>query len=251
MGCPSWRRRGVFAWDDAAQDWVSEAYCAAGAEATEAVLVGHVAADFGEFPGAVGDAAAAEIVVVAARRWIRPATGRVRVMTVGGTSSSVRSTRRRRGRAWRGGVADGRRLRRRRAARVRGRGRQPVRCSTRCDIAGDGSRLDRRRPAARRAVEPSVAGPQLQRDRFVGFDFDADGTAEVVYGDECFARIYRGTDGDAVFAERVERHGVRVRDRGRGRRLQQRIVVALNSGVAVRRPIRFTRGTSTFESQNG
>ncbi|MBX3270100.1 MAG: VCBS repeat-containing protein [Sandaracinaceae bacterium] len=32
------------------------------------------------------------------------------------------------------------------------------------------------------------------------FDFEGDGTAEVVYGDECFVRVYRGTDG-AVLLE--------------------------------------------------
>jgi hypothetical protein len=33
------------------------------------------------------------------------------------------------------------------------------------------------------------------------FDFDADGVAEVVYGDECFVRIYRGTDGEVLFSQ--------------------------------------------------
>jgi len=33
------------------------------------------------------------------------------------------------------------------------------------------------------------------------FDFDADGIAEVVYGDECFLRIYRGTDGEVLFSQ--------------------------------------------------
>jgi hypothetical protein len=33
------------------------------------------------------------------------------------------------------------------------------------------------------------------------FDFDGDGTAEVVYADECFARVYDGRTGDVVFSQ--------------------------------------------------
>jgi hypothetical protein len=33
------------------------------------------------------------------------------------------------------------------------------------------------------------------------FDFEADGEAEIVYTDECFVRIYRGTDGEILFQE--------------------------------------------------
>jgi hypothetical protein len=33
------------------------------------------------------------------------------------------------------------------------------------------------------------------------FDFDADGTAEAVYADECFARVYKGTTGEVVFSQ--------------------------------------------------
>jgi hypothetical protein len=33
------------------------------------------------------------------------------------------------------------------------------------------------------------------------FDFDGDGTAEVVYADECFARVYDGTTGDVLFSQ--------------------------------------------------
>ena len=32
------------------------------------------------------------------------------------------------------------------------------------------------------------------------FDFEADGTAEVVYGDECFVRVYNGVTGDVLFS---------------------------------------------------
>src|SRR5690606_10463058 len=30
------------------------------------------------------------------------------------------------------------------------------------------------------------------------FDFEGDGVAEVIYGDECFVRVYRGTDGHVL-----------------------------------------------------
>jgi hypothetical protein len=33
------------------------------------------------------------------------------------------------------------------------------------------------------------------------FDFEADGTSEVVYGDECFVRVYDGTSGDVLFSQ--------------------------------------------------
>ncbi|MFT3775786.1 MAG: VCBS repeat-containing protein [Minicystis sp.] len=33
------------------------------------------------------------------------------------------------------------------------------------------------------------------------FDFEADGTSEVVYGDECFTRVYNGKTGEVVFSQ--------------------------------------------------
>ncbi len=33
------------------------------------------------------------------------------------------------------------------------------------------------------------------------FDFEADGTAEVVYGDECFTRVYNGQTGEVLFSQ--------------------------------------------------
>lgn len=33
------------------------------------------------------------------------------------------------------------------------------------------------------------------------FDFEADGNAEAIYADECFARVYRGTDGEVLFSQ--------------------------------------------------
>jgi hypothetical protein len=33
------------------------------------------------------------------------------------------------------------------------------------------------------------------------FDFEADGRSEVVYGDECFVRVYDGQSGDVLFSQ--------------------------------------------------
>src|SRR5690606_15544222 len=33
------------------------------------------------------------------------------------------------------------------------------------------------------------------------FDFEGDGRAEVVYGDECFLRVYDGRSGDVIFSQ--------------------------------------------------
>ncbi|MBI5488340.1 MAG: VCBS repeat-containing protein [Deltaproteobacteria bacterium] len=255
---------GVFAWDTAAQDWTIETYWAPpAAEAAEATLVGHVAvADFGEFPGAVGDAAGRAELVVAAAPAIDSgptATGRVRVMTVGGD------------------IVFGPFDLPAEAASVAGRGGPP----TIADFDGDGRREFAVAGGSRYTVFdldcdiPEETGPGCARaaglprgvlwsrpsqDRSSNvtgssvFDFDADGTAEVVYGDECFARIYRGTDGEVLFS--------RSASSGTGYEFpviadvdgdfNSEIVVALNSGVScpATDPI-FTLGRSIFESQNG
>jgi hypothetical protein len=86
------------------------------------------------------------------------------------------------------------------------------------------------------------------------FDFDADGVAEVVYADECFLRVYRGTDGEVLFS--------RAASSGTGYELpviadvdgdfNTEIVVAMTPGVAcpATDPI-YTRGTSTFAASTG
>jgi len=33
------------------------------------------------------------------------------------------------------------------------------------------------------------------------FDFEADGISEAIYADECFSRVYKGTDGEVVFSQ--------------------------------------------------
>ncbi len=43
-------------------------------------------------------------------------------------------------------------------------------------------------------ISSSVTGSSV-------FDFEGDGIAEVVYGDECFTRVYSGTSGDVLFSQ--------------------------------------------------
>lgn len=256
---------GVYAWDRATRDWVRESYWAPPAEdASEAVRVGHVAvADLGDFPGAVGDAPGRpEIVVAYAPAVDSPASasGFVRVMTIGGDvvfgpyplpSEPGLS-------AGRGGPptigdfdGDGRR-----ELAVAGGSRYTV-FDLDCDVASgsapgcaraDGS-LPRgvlwSRPS--QDVSSNVTGSSV-------FDFDADGIAEVVYGDECFLRIYRGTDGEVLFS--------RSASSGTGYELpviadvdgdfNSEIVVAMTDGVTcpATDPI-FTRGTSAFARSHG
>jgi len=258
------RHDGVFRWDPAGPGWVLESYWAPPAgEAAEAVLMGHVAvADLGDFPGAVADASGrAEIVVASAPApdSLATATGRVRVMTIGGDivfgpwslpaeGSAV---------AGRGGPptigdfdGDGRR-----EFAVAGGSRYTV-FDLDCDIAGDSGPGCTRVAGLPRGVLWSR--PSQDRSSNVTgssvFDFDADGVAEVVYADECFTRIYRGTDGEVLFS--------RSSSSGTGYEMpiiadvdgdfNSEIVVAMTSGVPCpgTDPI-FTRGTSTFTSSTG
>lgn len=255
---------GVYAWDAGASDWVREAYWAPpAADASEAIRVGHVAiADLGDFPGAVGDAPGRPEIVVSYAPAIdssSSAEGFVRVMTLAGDivfgpfplpSEPGRT-------AGRGGPptigdfdGDGRR-----ELAVAGGSRYTV-FDVDCDIAEETGAGCARVAGMPRGVlwsRPSqdfssnVTGSSV-------FDFDADGVAEVVYGDECFLRIYRGTDGEVLFSQAASS--------GTGYELpviadvdgdfNSEIVVAMTLGVAcpATDPI-FTRGTSTFAQSQG
>lgn len=255
---------GVYAWNTTSHVWERESYWAPpAADASEAVRVGHVAvADFGDFPGAVGDAPGRpEIVVAYAPAIDSPSTadGFVRVMTVGGDvvfgpiplPADAGVT------AGRGGPptigdfdGDGRR-----ELAVAGGSRYTV-FDLDCDLAGDTG------PGCTRAagLPRGVLWSRPSQDRSSNvtgssvFDFDADGVAEVVYGDECFLRIYRGTDGEVLFSQAASS--------GTGYELpviadldgdfNSEIVVAMTPGVTCpgTDPI-FTRGTSTFASGTG
>ena len=248
---------GVYEWSGT--DWVREASWAP-TDAADAERAGHVAvADFGDVPGSTPGHA--EIVVASAPTPSAPstATGSVRVMTPTGAivfgpfplpaeGGAI---------AGRGGPptvgdfdGDGRR-----ELAVAGGSRYTV-FDLDCDIEGEtGPGCERAAGLPRgvlwsrpsQDVSSNVTGSSV-------FDFDADGTAEVVYGDECFVRIYRGTDGEVLFSQAASS--------GTGYELpviadvdgdfNSEIVVAMTSGVAcpAEDPI-YTRGTSAFASSQG
>ncbi|MCC6876018.1 MAG: hypothetical protein IT378_17045 [Sandaracinaceae bacterium] len=256
------RHDGVYAWSGT--DWTLEPYWAPPAgEVAEATRMGHVAvADLGDFPGAVGDAPGrAEIVVASAPSPSSPSTdtGSVRVMTIGGdvVFGPIALPNEPSRIAGRGGPptigdfdGDGRR-----ELAVAGGSRYTV-FDLDCDLAGDTGPGCARAAGLPRGVlwsRPSqdvssnVTGSSV-------FDFDADGVAEVAYGDECYVRIYRGTDGEVLFSASASS--------GTGYEYpviadvdgdyNSEIVIALTTGVTcpATDPI-FTRGTSTFANSNG
>ncbi len=256
------RHDGVYAWSGS--DWTLESvWDPPAADATEAVRMGHVAiADLGDFPDAAGDAPGRPEIVVAsapASDSSNTATGTVRVMTIAGEivfgpyplpnePGEV---------AGRGGPptvgdfdGDGRR-----ELAVAGGSRYTV-FDLDCDLDSGTAPGCARADGLPRGVlwsRPSqdcssnVTGSSV-------FDFDADGQAEVVYGDECFVRIYRGTDGEVLFSSSAST--------GTGYEYpviadvdgdyNSEIVFALTRGVScpATDPI-YTRGTSTFESSTG
>jgi len=253
------RHDGVYRWDIPSTEWVLESYWTA-TDGSESERIGHVAvADLGDFPGAAGDAPGRpEIVVAYAPAIDSPASadGFVRVMSIGGEivfgplplpTDGVS--------AGRGGPptigdfdGDGRR-----EFGVAGGSRYTV-FDLDCDI--DGSPGCTRTAGLPRGVLWSR--PSQDRSSNVTgssvFDFDGDGTAEVVYGDECFARIYRGTDGEVLFSQAASS--------GTGYEFpviadvdgdfNSEIVVAMTrfTSCPATDPI-FTRGTSTFVSSTG
>ncbi len=176
---------GVWQWDEPTRRWTPEAYSTGGTAA------GHVAlADFGDFPGAAAwPAATPEVAVVT--------SGGVRVQTLDGTVVF-------------GPVA----------IPGGGSGGPP----TVADFDGDGRREVASAGATRYAVfdldclgtpigecpsgsATGVLWSQPSQDSSSNvtgssvFDFEGDGPAEVVYGDECFVRVYSGRTGDVLFSQ--------------------------------------------------
>ncbi|MDQ3032958.1 MAG: hypothetical protein M3Y87_11110 [Myxococcota bacterium] len=176
---------GVWQWDVALRQWVVEAY------ATGGQPHGHVAiADFGAFPGgAAWPDTAPEVAVIS--------SGTARIQTLDGTVVFGPVT-----------LPGG------------GSGGPP----TIADFDGDGvpefgsaganaySVFDPDCGAARGGVCASAATTgvlwsqpaQDQSSNVTGssvFDFEGDGRAEVVYGDECFVRVYDGESGDVLFSQ--------------------------------------------------
>ncbi|MDX9720221.1 MAG: CARDB domain-containing protein [Myxococcota bacterium] len=248
--------QGIFTWSVADQDWIAESYWGA-----SDLPEGHIAvADFGDFPGAAGDAPGrAELVLAAAPASDSPntATGTVRVLSLGGDTLFGPFELPGDGRSGRGGPptiadfdGDGRP-----EFAVAGASRYTV-FDLDCDIDGDTAEGCSREPGLPRGVLWSRPSQDLSSNVTGSsvFDFDADGVAEVVYADECFVRIYRGTDGEVLFS--------RSRSSGTGYEypviadvdgdFNSEIVVALTRGVScpAQDPI-FSLGTSLFESSNG
>ncbi|HJL01185.1 MAG TPA: FG-GAP-like repeat-containing protein [Polyangiaceae bacterium LLY-WYZ-15_(1-7)] len=176
---------GVWQWDAAGTAWVAESWSPGGTEP------GHVAiADFGAFPGSVDwPASAPEVAVVG--------SGFIRVQTLDGTPILGPLA-----------IPEG------------GQGGPP----TIADFDGDGRPEVSTAGASRYVVVDldCAADPigecasgrtdgilwtqpsQDQSSNRTGssvFDFEGDGRAEVVYGDECFLRVYDGETGDVVFSQ--------------------------------------------------
>ena len=194
---------GVYGWDATAQDWMLESFWSPPAD-PEAVRNGYAAvADFGDFTGVTGDAPGRPEIAVIAN--VDADTAVARVMTVAGhivfgpftLPNEPGST------AGRGGSptvadfdGDGRP-----ELGVAGASRYTV-FDLDCDIAAQNGPGCTRAAGLPRGVlwsqriqdvTSSITGSSV-------FDFDADGVAEVVYGDECFFRVFRGTDGQVLFS---------------------------------------------------
>ncbi|MEC7518798.1 MAG: VCBS repeat-containing protein [Myxococcota bacterium] len=177
--------QGVWQWNGATRQWDAEAYATGGTPA------GHVAlADFGDFPGgAAWPAETPEVAVVS--------TGQVRVQTLDGTIVF--------------GPVD---------IPGGGTGGPP----TVADFDGDGRPEVASAGANAYAVfdldclgtpigecpsgsTTGVLWSQRSQDASSNvtgssvFDFEGDGRAEVVYGDECFVRVYDGRSGDVIFSQ--------------------------------------------------
>jgi len=176
---------GVWEWDAATTAWVPEAWSPGGTAA------GHVAiADFGDYPGGMAwPADTPEVAVVSA--------GFVRVQTLDGVTVLPPVA-----------IPDG------------GQGGPP----TIADFDGDGRPEVASAGASQYAVFDldcsdapigtcgsgrtdgllwSVRSQDASSNRTGSsvFDFEGDGRAEVVYGDECFLRVYDGTSGEVVFSQ--------------------------------------------------
>jgi len=175
----------IWTWDDVANELVPEPYVEV------AGSMGFIAvADFGDFPGVAGDAPGRPEVVV-----VSPGT--VRIQTIAGALVF--------GPAPLPGGGDGGNV-------------------TIADFDGDDvpelsvvglTRFVVYDPACGDAAWPGVCATgttdgmlwQQVIDEnscaIMGstvFDFEADGAAEVVYGDECYVRVMRGTDGEVVWS---------------------------------------------------
>lgn len=254
---------GVFSWDAGASAWSLEAYWSPSDPATAEQLGWAAAADFGDFPGVAGDASGrAEIVVVSASRADAPTSdpdpGTVRVQTVAGEIvfgpyPLPAEPGRRAGRGGAPTVAD-----------FDGDGRPEIAVAgasryTVFDLDCDTDAVSAPGCARGEAGPRGVLWSRLSQDESSNvtgssvFDFDADGSAEVVYADECFVRIYRGADGEVLFSSAASsgtgfEYPVIADVDGD---FNSEIVVALTDLTRCPATDPIYDGTSTFESRSG
>jgi hypothetical protein len=176
---------GAWQWDTATSTWTAEAWSAGGTAA------GHVAlADFGAFPGnAMWPDATPEVAVVS--------DGTVRVQTLDGTIVFGPVAHPGDGTGGPPTVAD-----------FDGDGRPEIASAGAngyaifdldCTAAATGACASTRTDGILWNVRSQDGSSNVTGSSV--FDFEGDGRAEVVYGDECFLRVYDGETGEVLFSQ--------------------------------------------------
>ena len=176
---------GVWQWDNAARAWAPETWSPGGSAA------GHVAiADFGDFPGGVAWPSDAPEVAVVSR-------GQVRLQTLDGMTVFGPI-------ALPGGGTGGPPT----IGDFDGDGRPEFASAgatdyTVFDLDCTATPVGECAPGRTDGVlwaQPSQDASSNVTGSSI-FDFEGDGPAEAVYGDECFLRVYSGATGDVVFSQ--------------------------------------------------
>jgi len=176
---------GVWGWDNTSRTWVREAY------STGATTNGHVAiADFGDFPGTMAwPSSTPEVAVVA--------DGQARVQTLDGTIvfGPVTLPGGGTGGPPTIGDFDGDGRAELAAAGARAYSVFDLDCvGTAVGVCPSGSTDGVLWSVASQDGSSNVTGSSV-------FDFEGDGRAEAVYGDECFLRVYDGASGAVLFSQ--------------------------------------------------
>lgn len=178
---------GIYRWDTATNDWVAETYFNPAGLAAGQVAV----ADMGDFPlASFGDQDRPEIVVISA--------GQARVQTLEGTIIFPATTLPGGGTGGPPTIADFDGDGRREFASAGGG--EYVVFDFDCLPGGNAAGCNGATPGT------GVLWSQASQDNSSNvtgssvFDFDADGSAEAVYADECFLRIYEGATGTVLYS---------------------------------------------------
>ena len=177
----------IYEWNAATNDWVAETYFTAGSLTAGQVAV----ADLGNFPlASLGGKDVAEIVVISA--------GTARVQTLEGTVVFGPFNIPGGGTGGAPTIADFDGDGRREFATAGGS--QYVVFDLDCVTGGDPARC------GGQAKTDGVLWSQPSKDQSSNvtgssvFDFDANGSAEAVYADECFLRVYEGATGAVIYS---------------------------------------------------